>query len=65
MTKKLNEAEPTIVDGPSSPGVAPKVVAVSNTLRMISGALEPRAIRVKLAKVGFQTGTFCSIKALS
>ena len=61
MTKKLNEADPTIVDGPSSPGVAPNVVTVSKTLRIISGALEPRAIKVRFAKVGFHTGTFYSI----
>ena len=60
MIKKLNEADPTMVDGPSSPGVDPRVYTVSMTLRRISGALEPRAIRVRLATVGFHTFTLVS-----
>jgi hypothetical protein len=39
ITKKLNAAEPTIVDGPSSPGVDPRLETVSITDNMISGAL--------------------------
>ena len=62
MTKKLNDADPTIVDGPSSPGLDPSVYTVSMTLRRISGALEPRAMRVRLATVGFHTFTLvCTI----
>lgn len=57
ITKKLKAAEPTIVAAPSSPGNEPRLRIVSRQLRIISGALEPRAIRVKLATVGFQTGT--------
>ena len=54
-----------MVEAPSSPGVAPRVVAVSNTLKMISGALEPKAIRVKFAKVGFHTATFLATNTSS
>lgn len=61
MIKKLKAAEPTIVEGPSSPGVDPSVYAVSMTLRRISGALDPRAMRVRLATVGFQTLTLVEI----
>ena len=46
-----------MVDGPSSPGFDPSVYTVSMTFRRISGALEPRAIRVRLATVGFHTFT--------
>ena len=66
ITSKLNAADPTIVEGPSCPGVAPKVRIVSIRESKISGALyiikfkdylDPRAIRVRLAIVGFQTVT--------
>ena len=57
MSRKLKAAEPTIVEGPSSPGLEPSVWTVSMTLRRISGALEPRAMSVKFATVGFQTFT--------
>lgn len=60
MTRKLKAADPTIVAAPSSPGVYPRVEIVSTVLRMISGALDPRAMSVRLAKVGFQTATFFS-----
>ena len=55
MIRKLKAAEPTIVEGPSSPGFEPRVYTVSTTLRRISGALDPRAISVRFATVGFQT----------
>lgn len=58
MTSKLKEAEPTMVEAPSSPGHLPRLVHVSKTARRISGALEPRAMRVKLATVAFQKRTF-------
>lgn len=56
----MKAAEPTIVDGPSSPAGYPKSFKASSTERMISGAEEPNAIRVKFAIVGFQTGTSIS-----
>jgi hypothetical protein len=40
ITRRLNAADPTMVDGPSSPGVDPRVCKVSITDRRISGALE-------------------------
>lgn len=54
MTKRLNAADPTIVDGPSSPGGDPRLLTVSMTLSMISGAEDPSAMRLKFAIVGFQ-----------
>mmetsp|Transcript_12498 Transcript_12498/g.41176 ORF Transcript_12498/g.41176 Transcript_12498/m.41176 type:complete len:354 (+) Transcript_12498:1486-2547(+) len=64
MTSRLYEAEPTIVDAPSSPGSCsshvPRDVTVSPTARRISGADEPSAISVKFATVAFQNSTFTS-----
>ncbi len=61
ITKKLNAAEPTIVEGPSRPGCSPKVDTVSITLSKISGALEPSAMSVRLATVGFHTVSLWSM----
>ena len=58
MTSKLKAADPTIVLGPSSPGHPPRLVTVSMTESKISGADEPRAIRVRFATVGFHRETF-------
>merc|ERR1712166_217375 len=56
MKSKLNAAEPTMVAGPRSP--AWNVLAtISTTARRISGAEDPRAMRVRLATVEFQTST--------
>ena len=54
----MKAADPTIVEAPSSPGVEPRVMQVSYTFNMISGALEPNAMSVKLASVGFQISDF-------
>ena len=57
MKRRLNEAEPTIVNGPSSPAGYLSLPHVSTTLSKISGADEPRAMRERLAMVAFHTGT--------
>ena len=50
-----------IVDAPSSPGHFPRLVEVSRTARRISGALDPKAIRVRLATVPFHLKSFCCL----
>ncbi len=57
ITRRLKAAEPTMVDGPSSPGIPPSIETVSMTESRISGALDPSAISVRLAIVAFQTRT--------
>ena len=57
LPRRLKAADPTIVDGPKTPGAFSKVVTVSMIESRISGADDPRAINVRLAIVGFQTLT--------
>ena len=57
INSRLKAADPTIVDGPSSPAGSPSLPIVSTTESKISGAEEPRAMRERFAMVGFQTGT--------
>jgi len=57
MNKRLNEADPTIVDGPSSPAGFPSRPHCSTTASKISGAEDPRAMSERFAIVAFQIGT--------
>jgi len=57
ITKRLKAAEPTMVEAPRGPAGSPSVYRVSEQLRRISGADDPRAMSVRFAKVGFQTST--------
>jgi len=57
INKRLKAAEPTIVDGPSSPAFSPSEPTVSSTDSKISGADDPKAMSERFAMVGFQTGT--------
>ena len=56
ITSKLKAADPTIVNGPSAEAGALRSPTVQNTLSKISGADEPKAIKVRFAIVAFQTG---------
>lgn len=57
ITKRLKAADPTIVEAPSGPAGFPSVPRASMTAKRISGADDPRAIKVRLAIVAFQTCT--------
>ena len=63
ITSKLNAAEPTIVLGPSFPASKFEPM-ISMIDRRISGADDPRAIRVRFATVSFQTRTSTSSYSL-
>mmetsp|Transcript_130380 Transcript_130380/g.291023 ORF Transcript_130380/g.291023 Transcript_130380/m.291023 type:complete len:210 (-) Transcript_130380:112-741(-) len=57
MTRRLKAALPTIVEGPSSPEKN-SLPQISMTESKISGAEEPKAMRVRFAMVGFHTFTW-------
>ena len=56
IMKRLKAADPTMVEGPKSPAFI-SLPKVSTTERRISGADEPKAMRVKLETVSFQIRT--------
>mmetsp|Transcript_84905 Transcript_84905/g.259239 ORF Transcript_84905/g.259239 Transcript_84905/m.259239 type:complete len:254 (-) Transcript_84905:232-993(-) len=55
IENRLKAALPTMVEGPRSPLNILFEMHVSTTFRRSSGALDPRAMSVKLATVGFHT----------
>ena len=61
ITRRLNAADPTIVEGPRSPAGLPKSLNASRIERIISGADDPNAIKVRFAKVAFQIYISCGI----
>ena len=61
IMRKLKAAEPTIVEALRRPGGLPRLDTVSIMLSKISGALEPSAMSVRFAMVGFHTLIFLSM----